>query len=211
MVTPAHWLLQGLWRMWDGLVESLTSKRRWTWAPISPLLLESWTEFNASILLIVGIHAFFYITSLLNLSQHYSSFMFLFSGWETCGIFAPWLGIEPIPNALEGKVLTTGPPGKSAGVRIFLAWIPINLYIATESTKQKMAEEGPWPHLLHAKYFSWGFPSGAVVKNPPANVRNIRDTSREDPVEKEMEIYSSILAWRIPWTEEPGGLRSMGS
>ena len=35
--------------------------------------------------------------------------------------------------------------------------------------------------------------------------------SWEDPLEKEMAIYSSILAWKIPWTEEPGGLQSMGS
>ena len=33
----------------------------------------------------------------------------------------------------------------------------------------------------------------------------------EDPLEKEMAAHSSILAWRIPWTEEPGGLQSMGS
>ena len=33
----------------------------------------------------------------------------------------------------------------------------------------------------------------------------------EDPLEKEMAIHSSILAWRVPWTEEPGGLQSMGS
>ena len=34
---------------------------------------------------------------------------------------------------------------------------------------------------------------------------------REDPLEKEMATHSSILAWRIPWTEEPGRLQSMGS
>ena len=34
---------------------------------------------------------------------------------------------------------------------------------------------------------------------------------REDPLEKEVETQSSILAWEIPWTEEPGGLQSMGS
>ena len=33
----------------------------------------------------------------------------------------------------------------------------------------------------------------------------------EDPLEKEMATHSSILAWRMPWTEEPGGLQSMGS
>ena len=39
----------------------------------------------------------------------------------------------------------------------------------------------------------------------------VRSLGREDPLEKEMATYSSILAWRIPWTEEPGGLQSTGS
>ena len=39
----------------------------------------------------------------------------------------------------------------------------------------------------------------------------VRSLGREDPLEKEMATLSSILAWRIPWTEEPGGLRFMGS
>ena len=39
----------------------------------------------------------------------------------------------------------------------------------------------------------------------------VRSLSREDPLEKEMATHSSILAWRIPWTEEPGGLHSTGS
>ena len=38
----------------------------------------------------------------------------------------------------------------------------------------------------------------------------VRSLGWEDPLEKEMETHSSILAWRIPWTEEPGGLQSMG-
>ena len=54
-----------------------------------------------------------------------------------------------------------------------------------------------------------------VVKNPPANAGDARDIGLihgwEDPLEKEMATHSSILAWRIPWTEEPGGLQSMGS
>ena len=49
-----------------------------------------------------------------------------------------------------------------------------------------------------------------VVKNPPANAGDLRDAgsilSLEDPLEEEMATSSSILAWRIPWTEEPGGL-----
>ena len=39
----------------------------------------------------------------------------------------------------------------------------------------------------------------------------VRSLGREDPWKKEMATHSSILAWRIPWTEEPGGLQSMGS
>ena len=54
-----------------------------------------------------------------------------------------------------------------------------------------------------------------VVKNPPVNARNIRDAvgslGREDPLEEEMATHSSVLAWRIPWTEEPGGLQSIAS
>ena len=38
----------------------------------------------------------------------------------------------------------------------------------------------------------------------------VRSLSREDPLEKGMATHSSILAWRIPWTEEPGGLQSIG-
>ena len=52
-----------------------------------------------------------------------------------------------------------------------------------------------------------------VVKNPPAHAGDIRVRSlgREDALEKGMTTHSSILAWRIPWTEEPGGIQSMGS
>ena len=39
----------------------------------------------------------------------------------------------------------------------------------------------------------------------------VQSLGREDPLEKEMAAHSSVLAWRIPWTEEPGGLQSMGS
>ena len=39
----------------------------------------------------------------------------------------------------------------------------------------------------------------------------VRSLSQKDPLEKELSTHSSILAWEIPWTEEPGGLQSMGS
>jgi len=57
-----------------------------------------------------------------------------------------------------------------------------------------------------------------VVKNPLANTGLAGDAglwslllSGEDPLEEEMATHSSLLSWRIPWTEEPGGLQSMGS
>ena len=51
-----------------------------------------------------------------------------------------------------------------------------------------------------------------MVKNPPANEEMlVRSLGQEDPLEEEMATHSNILAWRIPRTEEPGGLQSMGS
>ena len=56
------------------------------------------------------------------------------------------------------------------------------------------------------------FPSDFVVKKiyPPVQETWVRSVSQEDPLEKEMATSSSILAWGIPWTEEPGRLQSMG-
>ena len=48
-----------------------------------------------------------------------------------------------------------------------------------------------------------------MVRNLPANAGDRRALGQEDPLEKEMATHSSTLAWRIPWTEEPGGLQSM--
>ena len=60
-----------------------------------------------------------------------------------------------------------------------------------------------------------GFPNSSVVKNLPAMQETqeswVRLLGWEDPLEKEMAAHFSILAWKIPWTEEPGGLHSMGS
>ena len=51
-----------------------------------------------------------------------------------------------------------------------------------------------------------------LVKNPPAMQETpVPFLGWEDPLEKEMATHSSVLAWKIPWTEEPGGLESMES
>ena len=50
-----------------------------------------------------------------------------------------------------------------------------------------------------------------MAKNPPANAGDVvQSLGWEDPLEKGKATYSSILAWKILWTEEPGGLQSMG-
>ena len=51
-----------------------------------------------------------------------------------------------------------------------------------------------------------------MVKNPPLNAGDwVQSLGWEDPLEKGLATHSSILAWEIPWAEEPGGLQSMGS
>ena len=57
-----------------------------------------------------------------------------------------------------------------------------------------------------------GLPSGSEVKNPQAmQEMQVQSLRWKEPLEEEMATHSSILAWRILWTEKPGGLQSMGS
>ena len=68
---------------------------------------------------------------------------------------------------------------------------------------------------FHRRKVIQSFPSGSVVKNAPA-AQEITETwvqslGQEDPLEEEMATHSSNLAQKISWTEEPGGLQSMGS
>ena len=66
--------------------------------------------------------------------------------------------------------------------------------------------------LLESCYFD---PRASLVVQMVKSLPTIQETrvqslGREDPLEKELATHPSILAWRIPWTEEPGGLQSMG-
>ena len=57
-----------------------------------------------------------------------------------------------------------------------------------------------------------GFSSGSAVKNLPAKQETwVLPLGQEDPLENEMATHFSVLAWEIPWTEEPDRLQSMGS
>ena len=59
------------------------------------------------------------------------------------------------------------------------------------------------------------FPNDSVVKNLPTvqetQEKLIQSLGQGDPLKEDMATHSNILTWRIPWTEEPGGLQSMGS
>ena len=64
--------------------------------------------------------------------------------------------------------------------------------------------------LIYISLVTRGFPGGSAVKNlPTIQEMRVRFLSQEDPLEEVMAIHSGILAWRIPGTEEPGGLQSI--
>ena len=72
------------------------------------------------------------------------------------------------------------------------------------------------PMVLYIVWFGGGglvsFPSSPVGEESACTQETrVQPLGQEDPLEKEMAVHSSILAWRIPWTEKPGGLQFMGS
>ena len=68
-----------------------------------------------------------------------------------------------------------------------------------------------YPFYNEPVHVSKGFPGGSVVKNLPAKQETqVQSLGGEDPLEEDMATHSRILAWEIPWTEEPGRLQSMG-
>jgi len=73
----------------------------------------------------------------------------------------------------------------------------------------------PYPYIAPFYPSPWASQVVLVVKNPSANTGNARDSvpslGREDPLEEGMATHSSILTWKIPWTEVPGRIRSIGS
>ena len=65
--------------------------------------------------------------------------------------------------------------------------------------------------IVLLSHFQFGFPGGSNRKESACNAGDVGALGGKDPLEKEMATCSSSLAWRIPWTEELGGLQSMGS
>ena len=73
-----------------------------------------------------------------------------------------------------------------------------------------MRNQGHLCEILHP-FLPQDFPEAQMVKNLPAmQETQVRSLGQEDTLEREMATHSSILAWRISWTEEPGRLQSMG-
>ena len=88
----------------------------------------------------------------------------------------------------------------------------------SEKVGESRGEEGRgscFPFVILGFYFTLdkqykGFPGSSVVKNLPAMQETQVQWGQEDPLEKEMATHSSMLAWRVPGAEEPGGLQSKG-
>ena len=81
-----------------------------------------------------------------------------------------------------------------------------------ENLSQEMGEASSWGFWPGVQV---GFPGALVVKNPPTNAGTVRDLGSISGLarspEEGMATHPSILAWRIPWTEEPGGVQAVGS
>ena len=81
-------------------------------------------------------------------------------------------------------------------------------YICTKKKKKSFSSS----RQRKNRYCLTGFPRGSVVKNLPVRQEAwVRSLSPEAPPEERTATHSTVLAWRIPWTEEPGGLHSLGS
>ena len=96
-----------------------------------------------------------------------------------------------------------------------MLWI---LELFLHQLPKKAVHLSPEKHLFPEKNFAHlqlvlrGFPGSPDGKNLPAvQETQVQSLGQKDPLEKEMETHSSIPACRIPWTEEPGELQSMGS
>ena len=91
----------------------------------------------------------------------------------------------------------------------FSMFQPLNQSLEIWSNVSRVAQ---W--ILEPTILAGGFPGGSVVKNPPATHETkemwVWSLSRKDCLEEGVSTHSSILAWEIAWTEEPGGLQSTG-
>ena len=117
----------------------------------------------------------------------------------------PHSGIRPTFPALAGRFFITELSGK-----------PKHWGHGSEETNNGISFCRQTVHVIIRKLScQCDFPGSASAKESACQSRRhetwIRSLGREEPLEKEMATHSNILAWKLPWTEEPGGLQSMGS
>ena len=135
------------------------------------------------------------------------------------GVFSPAVAQQTFPS--PGHVLFLRISGQGERYPVFLHLHLQPIKKANVSTAMYLNKSSIIPQkqisINHQQIFRFlmvyeDFPGSSAVKNPPAVQETwVRSLGREDPLEKEMATHSSILAWKIPWTEEPGSLQSMGS
>ena len=94
-------------------------------------------------------------------------------------------------------------------------WVPLSPGLCFGRKKEKHLKWGRTAGQSAASFavslFLGDFPVAQIVNNLPATQKTgVQSLGWEDPLKKEMATHSGILAWRIPWTEEPGGLQSLG-
>ena len=128
--------------------------------------------------------------------------------------------MEPRSPALTGGLFTTELPGKpNVCIPLTNSYVKI-LTPLSDSIRRRDLRKGLGPALMNGTgplikkphRAPKGFPGGQTVKSLPVmQETRVQSLGREDPLEEGMAAHSSILSWRIPWTEEPSGLQSMGS
>ena len=119
-----------------------------------------------------------------------------------CGVSVFWSEIEPRSPALEGGFLTTGPPGKSP-----LLWDSENSFFYRAIALWAVLHGDSPAKILNSKLVNRFSDSAETYQTDIKASKAILLAK----MEKAMAPHSSTLAWKIPWTEEPGRLQSMGS
>ena len=107
-------------------------------------------------------------------------------------------GIEPVSPALAGRLFTSEPPGKPLKIIIIILFIISFVLNNPKYFKENPMDGGAWKAAVHG------------VAQSQTRLSNFTLTFHFHALEKEMATHSSVLAWRIPGTGEPGGLPSMG-
>ena len=135
----------------------------------------------------------------------------------------PRPGIELLSSALQGRFLTIGPPRKpSMNILVHAFWC-VNVCVSSVYPPRNESSPGAQevctqccPPLSKAVMLIYTCGMGFPGKEPACQCRRHKEMwvpllGQKDPLEEGTVTHFSILAWRIPWTEEPGGLQSLKS